>query len=280
MTPSPPLHADPRDAARTRTRHQAPRASAVLTLAGVLTLALLGTAACGGKKDDPQTGATASTEVSTAPSASTAPSTPASASPAPQPTSGGDKPPSFPTSAKDYGLATLAAFASGSKSRLDLYANQAAVAQFMGHGKPDSQWTNLACEAVGDGQTACDYRNAHGDDARLTMMNTQLGHPTATTDVFLNRTQYASAANQYVTDFMAAWQDGNKQRMTRYSNSAVAGAFLGKTPPTGTQVNAVQSGSKWTVEVTGLPLGSGNWTFTVDGGKLGGGNAITAGKAD
>ncbi|MBV1852873.1 hypothetical protein [Catellatospora tritici] len=284
MNPSSLRHAAP-GAARTRTHDKSAQAStrAVLALAGVLTFALLGTAACG-KKDEPRTSATASTELTAGPSASTDPSAQASASAAPQSSStgggSGEKPPSFPSSAKDYGLATLAAWATGSKSRLDLYANQAAVAQFMGHGKPNSQWTNLKCEAAGDGQTACDYRNAHGDDARLTMMNTQLGHPTATTDVFINRTQYATTANQYVSDFMAAWQDRNKQRMTRYANSSIANSFLGQTPPTGTQVNATQSGSTWTVEVTGLPLGSGNWTFTVNGGKLGDGNAITAAKAD
>ncbi|BCJ74742.1 hypothetical protein CS0771_42860 [Catellatospora sp. IY07-71] len=286
MTASPLRHAVP-GSGRTRT-HNSPRptpARAALALAGVLTLALLGTAACGKKGGDPQTSSSANTVLTTGPSASTdasaQPSGSATAAPQPSSNGGGDKPVSFPTSAKEYGLATLAAWASGSKSKLDLYANQAAVAQFMGHGKPNSQWTNLNCEAQGGTHTACNYRNAHGDDARLAMENTELGHPTATTDVFINRTQYGLTADQYVSDFMAAWQDRNKQRMTRYSTSSIASAFLGKTAPTGSQVQSpTKSGSNWIVQVTGLPLGSGSWTFTVSASKLGGGNAITAGKAD
>lgn len=287
MTASPLRHAVP-GSGRTRT-HNAPRptpARTALALAGVLTLALLGTAACGKKGGDPQTSSSANTVLTAGPSASADPSAQpsgsATAAPKPSPTGGGgDKPVSFPSSAKEYGLATLAAWASGSKSRLDLYANQAAVAQFMGHGKPNSQWTTLSCEAAGGTHTACDYRNAHGDDARLTMENTELGHPTATTDVFINRTQYGLTADQYVSDFMAAWQDGNKQRMTRYSTSSIANAFLGKAYPTGSQVQSpTKSGGSWIVQVTGLPLGSGSWTFTVSASKLGGGNAITAGKAD
>src|SRR5688572_13892431 len=100
---------------RTRTdnaRHHNP-GRAVLALAGVLALALLGTAACGKKGGDPQTSASADTVLTGAPSASTDPSAApsGSATAAPQPSAtggGGDKPPSFPASAKEYGLATLA----------------------------------------------------------------------------------------------------------------------------------------------------------------------------
>ncbi|GIG00477.1 hypothetical protein [Catellatospora citrea] len=283
MTASPLRHAAPgTDVARTRTLARPHRAA----VAGVLALALLGTAACG-KKDEPQASASANTVITESPgaSASALPSGSAAATPQPSSTGGsgngsGNQTPTFPKSAKDYGLAALAAWASGSKSKLDQYAVQAAVAQFMGHGKPNSQWSNLNCEAAGSGRTACNYRNAHGDDARLTMEDTQLGHPTATVDVFLNRTQYPTDAAGYVGFFMAAWGDGNKQRMTRYASSSIANMFTGKTPPTGSQTNATQSGSTWTVQVNGLPVGSGNWTFTVNGSKLGGGNAITAAKID
>lgn len=278
MTASPLRHAAPgEDVARTHNPARPLRTA----VAGVLALALLGTAACG-KKGDPQASASANTVITESPgtSASALPSASA-ATPQPSSTGGsGNGAPTFPKSAKDYGLAALAAWASGSKSKLDLYAVQAAVSQFMGHGKPNSQWTTLNCEPAGSGRTACNYRNAHGDDVRLTMEDTQLGHPTATVDVFINRTQYPTDAAGYVGFFMAAWGDGNKQRMTRFSSSSIANMFTGKTPPTGSQTEATQNGSTWTVRVTGLPLGSGNWTFTVNGGKLGGGNAITAAKID
>lgn len=285
MNVSPLRHAGPEGAGpRTHNAtHHTPRRTgrAALALAGVMAFVLLGAAACG-KKGDPQATPTADTILTGSPSvaASVAPSSSAAASPQASQTSSGGQTVTFPSSAKEYGLATLAAFASGSKAKLDLFAVQAAVAQFGGHGKPNSQWTNLSCEAAGADHTACDYRNAHGDDARLTMLKTQLGHPTATTDVFLNKTQYSMDAAGYVSDFMAAWGDGNKQRMTRYASASIASSFTGKTPPTGSQTNAGQNGKTWTVTVTGLPLGSGNWTFTVNGDKLGGGNAITAAKFD
>lgn len=284
MTASPLRHAAPgNDGTRADNLLDRPH-RATAAVAGVLVFALLGTAACG-KKGDPQSSASANTVITESPGASATalPSGSAAATPQPSSTGGsgnGSQTPTFPKSAKDYGLAALAAWASGSKSKLDLYAVQAAVSQFMGHGKPNSQWSNLNCESAGSGRTACNYRNAHGDDARLTMEDTQLGHPTATVDVFLNRTQYPTDAGSYVSFFMAAWGDGNKQRMTRYASSSIANMFTGKTPPTGSQTEATQNGGTWTVRVNGLPLGSGNWTFTVNGSKLGGGNAITAAKID
>ncbi|WP_144119242.1 hypothetical protein [Catellatospora sichuanensis] len=282
MTASPLRHAAPGNGTRTHRLHDRPHRTARTAAAGVLVFALLGTAACG-KKGDPQASASANTVITESPgtSASALPSGSAAATPQPSSTGGsGNQGPTFPKSAKDYGLAALAAWASGSKSKLDQYAAQAAVSQFMGHGKPNSQWTTLNCEPAGSGRTACNYRNAHGDDARLTMEDTQLGHPTATVDVFLNRTQYPTDAAGYVSFFMAAWGDGNKQRMTRYASSSIANMFTGKTPPTGSQTEPTQNGSTWTVRVNGLPLGSGTWTFTVSGSKLGGGNAITAAKID
>lgn len=281
MTASPLRHAAPGDdVARTHSSVRPYRTA--VAVAGVLVLALLGTAACG-KKGDPQASASANTVITESPgaSASAPPSGSAAATAQPSATDGsgnGSSTPTFPKSAKDYGLAALAAWASGSKSKLDLYAVQAAVSQFMGHGKPNSQWATINCSAAGSGRTACDYRNAHGDDTKLTMEDTQLGHPTAVVDVFVNRTAYPTDAAGYVGFFMAAWGDDNKQRMTRFSSSSIANMFTGKTPPTGSQTEATQNGSTWTVRVTGLPLGSGNWTFTVNGGKLGGGNAITAAK--
>ncbi|GAB4057613.1 hypothetical protein [Catellatospora paridis] len=286
MTASPLRHAAPgNDGTRTHNRlGRTHRTRTAVAVAGVLALALLGTAACG-KEGDPQASASANTVITESPgtSASALPSGSAAATPQPSSTGGsgnGNQAPTFPKSAKDYGLAALAAWATGSKSKLDQYAVQAAVAQFMGHGKPNSQWTTLNCEPSSSGRTACNYRNAHGDDARLTMEDAQLGHPTATVDVFLNRTQYPTDAAVYVSYFMAAWGDGNKQRMTRYASSSIANMFTGKTPPTGSQTNATQNGSTWTVQVSGLPVGSGSWTFTVNGSKLGGGNAITAAKID
>jgi hypothetical protein len=256
----------------------------VVVTAGLLAGVLLITAACGKKgSGDPQadpTFGTTITESGAAPStgADSSASPAASGQPKPSSTSGGggNQAPTYPANAKDYGLALLAAWGAGNKARIDQLAIQAAALQFGGQPAVNGQWTNRSCTPNGSNGTVCAYRNAHGDDAEVTMNNAQLGHPTAATNFMIDRTRYPAAAGDYVTTFMAAWSAGNKERMARLSSSAIAGSFSGKTPPTGSQTGAVQNGGSWTVTVTGLPLGSGNWTFTVTGAKLGAANAITA----
>jgi hypothetical protein len=89
-------------------------------------------------------------------------------------------------------------------------------------GAPNSQWSVYSCSSVqGDGTVGCTLRNAHGDDIRVTMRNTQLGFPTAVTMTLLERTEYPSDAASYVDALLSAKANDNKQRVLRLSNSTV-----------------------------------------------------------
>jgi hypothetical protein len=251
---------------------------------GVLAIALLATAACGKKgAGDPQADPTVGTVLTESPAATAGAtaSTPPGASGQPKASSssgGGPAAPTYPATAKDYGLAMLAAWSAKNKPRIDQLAIQAAALQAGGmQPGPDSQWSHLGCSDQINETVECRYRNAHGDDAKLVLRKSQLGHPTAVTDFFSDKTRYPTMASEYVSTFMLAWGAGNKQRMTRLSSTTVVNFFNGKTPPgSGSTPNASADGANWTVQVTGLPLGDGNWTFKVSGSKLGAASAITA----
>lgn len=249
----------------------------------VLAFALLTTAACGKKDESPQADPTFGTVLSGTPTAD--PSAAASGAPgasnAPKPSStgGGQQAPTYPSSAKDYGIATLTAWAGGNKSRLDQLAAQPAVMQLASHQVGSNQWTTVNCSTPTSGYTMCKYRNGHGDEVEVTMQNSQLGHPTATSEALVDKTVFPSAATQYVSTFMNAWSEGNTQRMTRLSGSSVVSGLAGKSPPSSGSTNsATQNGSTWTVVASGLPVGEPSYAFTLTGSKLGSANAITAAK--
>jgi hypothetical protein len=261
-----------------------PAGRARMAAVGVLAFALLATAACG-KKDagDPQADPTIGTVLNESPGATPTADAAASGAPGasgqPNPSgSGGQAAPTYPATVKDYGLAMLAAWSAKNKSRIDLLAVQAAALQAGGMTPgPDSQWTYLSCTDKPDNKAECRYRNAHGDDATLMLVKSQLGRTAAVLDFHADKTAYPTEAGAYVSTFMLAWDAGNKPRMTRLSSSTVVNFFNGKTPPgSGSTSNPSPDGSNWIVKTTGLPVGDGSWTFKVTGSKLGGASAITA----
>lgn len=248
-----------------------------------LAITLLTTAACGKKSEDPQADPTFGTVLTATPtadpSADTSGAPGASSAPKPSSTGGGQQAPSYPSAAKDYGIATLTAWAGGNKSRLNQLAAQPAVMQLASHQVGSNQWTTVNCSVPTSGYTLCKYRNGHGDEVEVTMQDSQLGHPTATTDARIDKTTYSSSATSYVSTFMNAWSDGNTQRMTRLSSSSVVSSLAGKKPPSsGSTTSATQNGSTWTVIASGLPVGEPSYAFTLTGSKLGAASAITAAK--
>ncbi|WP_157545983.1 hypothetical protein [Hamadaea tsunoensis] len=165
----------------------------------------------------------ASTAASVAPSASTAASSAASKGPSTL---------TFPTTAKAYGSALLSAYASGSSSHVEQLAVQGAVLQLKDWKNLDTHWTYISCDTDG-GAPRCLYRNNNGDEAQLRFNESQLGHPTAVTEALINPTTYANNAADYANAFVYAWQQGNKQRMARYSSSSIASHYSGKNAPNG-----------------------------------------------
>ncbi|GHJ49117.1 hypothetical protein Cs7R123_64590 [Catellatospora sp. TT07R-123] len=227
-------------------------------------------AGCGGKQQ-PQTAPTFSTEVTASAVPSTAPS-----SAAPSPTSGGGSgngAPTYPSSAKSYAQALLSAWGAKNGTRIDQLAVQAAVQQIKDNGYPNSSWTYIKCDDDGTYAT-CLFRNAHGDESLVKMVKTQLGHPTAVTEAQLMRTSYANDAGSYVSGFVYAWQQGNKQRMIRYANEQVAAFFLSKTPPTSSMVTGEDNTAGHTKITMSFDGGTSSYTFNVVNQNLGDAHAI------
>ena len=71
------------------------------------------------------------------------------------------------------------------------------------NGAPNSQWTMYSCSSVqNDNTQGCTIRNAHGDDARVTLNAGQLGAPVAVTSAVLDRTIYPSNPGNYVDEVL------------------------------------------------------------------------------
>ncbi|MCP2326873.1 hypothetical protein HDA40_005380 [Hamadaea flava] len=242
-----------------------------LRLAAVLAAVAL--AGCsGGTPSSQAPSVTTTVGPSDSPSATESPSGATTTTPTPGSSKPGGSTFTIPTTAKGYAQALLSAWGNKNSSRLDLLANQATVQQIKDNGYPNADWTYIDCTASGE-TSECVFRNAHGDEVLVSLVNTQLGHPTAATQALLSRTTYPSDAGAYVGAFLSAWQNGNQQRMARLGSSSVTSALKGKTVPSGYTTSV--SGS--TVRIEQLPAGAGpTFVFTVVSGNLGKAHAISA----
>jgi hypothetical protein len=236
----------------------------------VLVCAVL-VAGCG-EKSEPQ--ATPTFATSLAPSDSASPST--APSPSATATSGGNQGPAYPTNAKAYAQAFLAAWGAKDNARINQLANQAALLQLNGYSGLNNQWnTFVSCVADGGTYTVCVFRNAHGDEIKLRLSNPLLGKPAAVTEALVDKTTYPAAAGDYASSFVQAWQAGNTDRMKRYANSSVISFFNGKKPSGGYTINVSEwDSTHWKVSLSGLPVGDASYTMKVQKSALGKASAI------
>jgi hypothetical protein len=193
---------------------------------------------------------------------------------------GGTNTPSYPTDAKGYSVAFLAAWANLDYNRMSDLGVQGAVQQVkdsvnLGGGNVNSNWSYRSCNPDQDNptnQTDCIFDNAHGDETKIVLNNSQIGHPTAVLQAQLERTTYPGDPGSYVSEFFSAYQNGNVNRVVRLSNTTVKGALDCKLldgtqqlPPTPLTSDTVS------VTLTGGNAG-GSYTFEVlasPGGKAG-----------
>jgi hypothetical protein len=221
-------------AGRTTGARRVPVVVAVRCALGLVALALvaLGTAACGGDDPDPSApGASPDSQIGGAPSGGATPP-PAAGTPTPTPGpdggSGGGGGTSYPRNARPYAQHLLQAWGARDDDRIAQLTNDAARQQIKDSvdtgGVPNTQWTHIRCgpSTTATGYTDCLFRNAHGDEAQITLNNARLGQPTAVTVAGLQRTEYPSAPVQYVTALLMAKEEGNQQRVLRLSNGTVA----------------------------------------------------------
>jgi hypothetical protein len=184
----------------------------------------------------------------------------------------------YPSDAKAYADAILRAMAKPDYTRLGELGTPAMVQQIRDSlnsgGNPNPDWVHISCGAAeAPGSTDCKFRNAHGDQATITLVSGQVGYHNAATALNLDRTTYPANPVSYVEVFLSAWSDGNKQRMVRLSSESIWSQFSYKTP-IGRQTTATDLGGGFTkVNVNGIGADYGNgFAFKVlsaPGGKAG-----------
>lgn len=220
------------------------------------------------KKEQPQATPSFDTQVS-------ASATPPSGSPTAQATGGTNSNP-YPKDAKAYAQALLSAWGQKDKTRISQLAIQAAAQQIADNGYPNSNWNSFqGCNGDGPAHTACTFQNADGDTARIRLLNSQLGNPTAVTEAQLMRMRYATNAGDYASDFVQAWREKNTEHMKRLSNSTVTSFFQNKIPANGYTIGVSEmDASHWKVELSGLPVGEMSYVLKVNKAAIGKPGAI------
>jgi hypothetical protein len=186
-------------------------------------VALLALTACGG--DDP----------SVTPTTTGAPTVGLGSAPTtvPAPTTGPPPvtPPAFPSGARQYAEAILAAWKNKQLDRLgDLTTAEVQDQIISIPGPPYQSWHYSTCKSAG-GVTSCVFFNDPGDKATLNLTNATLGRAHAGTGVAFDPTEYASDPVEYVEAFVTAWQDGNTRRMKQLANQVEIDYFTHYTPP-------------------------------------------------
>jgi len=186
--------------------------------------------ACGKSNNNPpSTGGNG--QVGGAPSGgATTPNTVITTAPPPSPTGAGS--PTYPNDARSYANEILKAWGAKNYTRLEALGDLALVTQIKDSvttgGVPNTQWTYIRCStSVNAGRTDCTFRNAHGDESVVTLIDAMLGKQDAGIAASLDRTTYDGTPEGYVSDFIGAWAAGNEQRMARLSSSTIKNKFFG-----------------------------------------------------
>jgi hypothetical protein len=158
------------------------------------------------------------------PSASASASASSSPSPGASPSTATSKPPSYPTNAKDYAIATATAWASGggrsNPERFAQLATEGAMLQVETWKGIDGHWGYISCDGTA-GSSHCLFRNYNGDELTITIVNQYLGQPHAATEMLIDKTLYSTDATAYARNFMLAWVNGNTPRMLALSSQSV-----------------------------------------------------------
>ena len=189
-------------------------------------------------------------------------------------------PTGYPDEARAYAEAAITAWVNGQKGRLEQLSGPGVAVTFLNiGGTPDSHWLYYRCEGAA-GSQYCAFRNNAGDQLQLRLTTQLLGKPHAVSEVVFEKTEYPSSADSYVSGFILAWVNGNKQRMLALANRSTVDLVSRSTPPT-----------DWTAQNNGPPPSGGytyvfetsnqgfSMTFKVLGSSLGKPHAIQCAKA-
>lgn len=121
--------------------------------------------------------------------------------------------PAFPTTARAYAEATVAAWSSGDLAWLGELTTPQVHEQFVEiPGQLKADWIHYRCDGAA-GSSYCTLRNGDGDQVRLRVTNQYLGGPHAVVELTASLTTYPANGEAYVSEFVRAWAAENTARM-------------------------------------------------------------------
>jgi hypothetical protein len=139
--------------------------------------------------------------------------------------------PTYPATAQAYSQAVLDAWHAGQSQTLTALATPTLQTQLTGiTPQPNMNWHYSRCEGAA-GSSYCFYFNDNGDKVRMQLTNALLGQADAAVALYWEPTSYPSESIAYVRAFVAAWEDGNVQRMGLLANQNEVQYFTHYTPP-------------------------------------------------
>jgi hypothetical protein len=190
---------------------------------------------------------------------------------------GGSPQPGYPTTARAYAEATLAAYAAGQSNRLaDLTTDEVYEQLLELPGKLKTDWLYLNCDGV-SGASYCKLRNGDGDVITLKVSSQRLGGPDAATEVKANLTTYPADGKAYAREFVLAWLGRNTPRMRVLGNPDTVTRLNTDHPaPGGTYVLSLstESGGGGLLLVTVPDGAGGTYVLHVGTTKLGKQHAV------
>jgi hypothetical protein len=131
------------------------------------------------------------------------------------------KPPSYPTTARKYAEAVLAAWVQHRTERLANLTTAEVQEQVMEiPGPPDPNWTFVKCDGAA-GSSYCRYHNKDGDAVTLRITNSLLGKAHAAVAVTFDATTFPDNGLDYVEAFIEAWRLANIPRMNALAKPEV-----------------------------------------------------------
>ena len=156
---------------------------------------------------------------------------------------GGGGATTYPKEAGPYAVELMKAVSAEDMTRVNSLAEQGAALQATGgHPRLAGGWVVYSCSSPdANNNTGCTVRNDHGDDARVTVRGSQLGAPTAVTNVMLDLTTYPSGPDAYVREMLRGRDADNRQRVARLSNSTMFNKLTCQIGGTQTSMEAIDS---------------------------------------
>jgi hypothetical protein len=187
--------------------------------------------------------------------------------------------PGYPTTARAYAEATVAAWSGHNLDRLADLTTAGVHEQFVEiPGQLRTDWLFLNCDGAA-GSNYCTLRNGDGDTVRLRVVNQYLGGPDAVRELVANLTTYPANGETYAREFVRAWATGNTPRMRALARPdvvvAVNNAYQDR--PTGTWAlgaNGEHGGAGLLIVEIDINEGAIHYSLHVGTTLLGGKHAV------